>query len=67
MSRTTEKPGDGAARHLDPFTVQLPPDFANAVDAVVVGVDAADVLFELFIAQSAGAGPPALKQFQVLR
>jgi len=52
----THQPGDGAARHLDPFTVQLPPDLTDPVDAVVVGVDATDVLVELFIAQGAGAG-----------
>src|SRR5690606_31246724 len=56
----THQPGDGAARHLDSFTVQLPPDLTDAVDAVVVGVHPADVLLELLISQGTGAGPPAL-------
>lgn len=47
QAELTHQPGDGAARHLDAFTVQSPPDLTNPADAVVADVDTADVLRHL--------------------
>jgi hypothetical protein len=47
---------DGAAGHRDPFTVQLPPDLAGAVDPEVLGMHPDDLGLQLLVAQRPGRG-----------
>ncbi len=53
-------PFDGAPRDLDPFPVELTPDFPRAVHLVVVLPDSADLDQELFVALCAGRRGPVL-------
>ena len=50
QAQLTHEPLDGAAGHRDPFAVQLPPDLADALDAKVLGMDAADLDLQLRVA-----------------
>ncbi len=53
-------PFDGAPRDLDPFPVELTPDFPRAVHLVVVLPDSTDLDQELFVALCAGRRGPVL-------
>ena len=43
-SQLSHEPFRRTARHLDALAVQLPPELADAVDAVLLGVDVPDLL-----------------------
>jgi hypothetical protein len=54
QAQLAHQPLDGAAGHRDPLTVQLPPHLAGAVDAELLGMDAADLGLELAVTHSPG-------------
>jgi hypothetical protein len=54
------QPRDGAARHLKAFAAQLAVHLAGAVDAELLGVDAADVRPQLLVASCAPRWRPRL-------
>ncbi|GHH88849.1 hypothetical protein GCM10017771_35900 [Streptomyces capitiformicae] len=47
QAQLAHEPGDGATGRGYALAVQLPPDLPDPVDAVVVGMDPADVRFQL--------------------
>lgn len=65
-TRFTHQPHDRASCHRYAFAVQLPPDLPHAVDAEVVGVDAADLRLQLGVADSTAAGSAVLRRTVVL-
>jgi hypothetical protein len=56
QAQLTHQPLHGAAGHGDPFTVQLPPDLAGAIDTEVLGMHAGDLGLELGVAHDSGRG-----------
>jgi hypothetical protein len=59
QAQLAHRPLHRAAGHRDPLAVQLAPDLAGAVDAEVLGMDAADLRLELAVAHGSGRGGSA--------
>ena len=60
QAQLTHQPLDGVAGHRDPFTAQLPPDLAGAIDPEVLGMHLGDLGPELAVADGASRGGSAV-------